>query len=67
MPASSVAQRKLFAIAEHHPDKLHKENKHMLGDMSKSQMHDYAATPEKGLPEHTKKDKAAKLKAIRGI
>ncbi len=57
MPAKSVAQRRLFAIAEHDPSKLFPENKRMLGDMSKSQMHDFAATKEKELPERVAKAK----------
>ena len=51
MPAKSIAQRQLMAIAEHHPNQLQSKNKKILGSMSKSQMHDYAATPEKDLPE----------------
>jgi hypothetical protein len=46
MPASSEAQRELFAIAEHHPEKLHKENKGLL-KLSHKQLHDFAST--KGL------------------
>ncbi len=63
MPATSIAQRRLFAIAEHSPSKL--KNKKILGSMDKEDMHDFAATPEKGLPEHSAKDKTAKLKALR--
>lgn len=63
MPATSKAQRQLFAIAEHQPDKL--KNKKVLGSMSKEDMHDFASTPEKGLPEHVAKEKSEKLKAIR--
>jgi hypothetical protein len=46
MPAVSDKQRKMMAIAEHHPSKLYKKNKAVLS-MSKKQLHDYAAT--KGL------------------
>ncbi len=46
MPAKSIAQRELFAIAEHAPEKLHKANRGLL-KMSKSQLHDFAST--KGL------------------
>jgi hypothetical protein len=49
MPAVSTAQRRLFAIAEHSPEKLHAENKGLL-KMSHQQLHDFAATPEKNLP-----------------
>jgi hypothetical protein len=51
MPAKSVAQRRLFAIAEHHPEKLNPVNRGLL-KMKKSQLHDFAATPEKGLPKY---------------
>ena len=55
MPAKSDAQRKLMAIAEHHPSALHKENRGVLS-MSHQQLHDFAAT--KGLK--AKKVKKAK-------
>lgn len=48
MPAKSISQRRLMAIAEHHPSKLYSRNKGVLS-MSKSQLHDFAATKEKGL------------------
>jgi hypothetical protein len=54
MPAKSVAQRKAIAIAEHAPNKLYDRNKGLLG-MTQGQMHDFAATPEKGLPQKKKK------------
>ena len=50
MPAKSIAQRRLMAIAEHDPGKLYKRNRGMLG-MSHEQLHDFAATPETNLPE----------------
>ena len=46
MPAVSEKQRRFMAIAEHHPGQLRGKKP----NMSKSQLHDYAATPEKGLP-----------------
>lgn len=49
MPALSIRQRRLMAIAEHHPDKLRPENRGVLR-MNHTQLHDYAATPERGLP-----------------
>lgn len=58
MPAKSEAQRKLMAIAEHHPEKVNPENRGVL-EMSKKDLHDFASTSEKGLPEHTKKKKSA--------
>lgn len=38
-----------MAIAEHHPEKLHKENRGLLS-MSHSQLHDFASTSESHLP-----------------
>lgn len=55
MPAKSKAQREAMAIAEHHPDELYPENKGMA-KMSHQQLHDFAATPEKKLPEHSHKE-----------
>lgn len=49
MPAVSQKQRMAIAIAEHHPDELYGRNKAMLG-MSHQQQHDFASTPQKGLP-----------------
>jgi len=51
MPAKSKKQRRLMAIAEHHPEKLYSKNKGVAKSMSKSQLHDFAATKEKGLPK----------------
>ena len=55
MPARSKAQRRLMGAAEHGADfpmaqKIRKS-------MSKSQMHDFAVTREKGLPRRVKKGK----------
>lgn len=47
-----------MAIAEHHPEQLNAKNKGLL-DMSHKQLHEFAATSEKGLPEHVG-DKARK-------
>ena len=58
MPAVSKAQRTAMAVAEHAPGKLYARNKGMLG-MSKSQLHDFAATKEKGLPQKVKSTKSA--------
>ncbi len=60
MPAVSVKQRKMMAIAEHHPSKLNPKNKGVLG-MKKSQLHEYAETSETDLPM-----KVAKAKKLRG-
>lgn len=51
MPSVSKAQQIAMAIAEHEPDKLYARNKG-LKDMSKGQLHDFAATPRKGLPRY---------------
>ena len=51
MPARSKAQRQAMAIAEHHPSELYSRNKG-LAKMSHSQLHDFAATKEKHLPEY---------------
>jgi len=48
MPAKSIKQRRLMAIAEHAPEKLFKKNKGIL-KMNKKQLHDFAKTPEKKL------------------
>ena len=59
MPATSVAQQKFMAICEHNP-------KHAAGkcpDMSKNEMHDYAATPTKGLPYKAKAAPGVSLKS----
>jgi hypothetical protein len=52
MPSVSDSQRKLMALAEHHPEKVHDENRGVL-KMSKRQLHDYAST--KGLKKKHKK------------
>jgi hypothetical protein len=54
MPAESKAQRIAMAIAEHHPEDLYPENKG-LAKMTHKQLHEFAETPEKGLPEHVHK------------
>jgi hypothetical protein len=46
--------RRATAIAEHDPEKLYKRNRAMLG-MTHEQLHDFAVTPEKDLPEKKKK------------
>jgi len=49
MPATSKKQRRMMAIAKHHPSKLYKRNRAVL-KMSKEELHEYAATKEKKLP-----------------
>jgi hypothetical protein len=51
MPAASKAQRRLMAIAEHHPEEVYAKNRGVL-KMSHGQLHDYAATKEKGMAKH---------------
>ena len=53
MPAVSRAQQIAMAIAKNNPSKLYARNRGMLA-MSPNQLHDYAATPRKGLPAHVK-------------
>lgn len=48
MPAVSIAQRQMMAIAKHHPEKLYKRNRAVLS-MAKSELHKFAVTKEKGL------------------
>jgi len=50
MPAVSKKQQQVMAIAEHNPSKLYSKNRGLLG-MTHTQLHDFAATPRKGLPE----------------
>lgn len=56
MPAKSRAQQEAMAIAEHSPGKLYAKNKGLL-KMSNNQLHDFAATKRKGLPQYTGKKK----------
>jgi hypothetical protein len=55
MPSVSKKQQEAMAIAiaEHAPDKLYSKNKGLL-KMSHTQLHDFAATKRKGLPERRK-------------
>lgn len=61
MPAVSRNQRIAMAIAEHHPEKLNKANRGLLS-MSRSQLHDFAATSERGLPKSLAGAKKRKVK-----
>ena len=54
MPAKSKKQRQAMAIAKHHPSKLYKRNRAMK-QMTKSQLHDFAKTKEKGLPTRVRR------------
>lgn len=53
MPSVSKKQQEAMAIAEHEPGKLYKKNKGLL-KMSHQQLHDFAATKRKGLPNVVK-------------
>lgn len=67
MPAVSQAQQRLMAMAEHDPQAVRKENRGVL-DMSHTQLHDYAATPRRGLPIRSEPSMArrALLSGMRG-
>jgi len=51
VPATSKAQQQFMAIAEHEPSKLRGKKP----NMTHQQLHDFAATPSKNLPEHAPK------------
>jgi len=55
VPAKSKAQQQAAAVAKHHPEKAKGAAKEMT-KMSKKQLHDFAATPSKNLPEHVSKE-----------
>jgi len=59
MPSVSKAQQEAMAIAEHEPEKLKGKNRGLL-KMTHSQLHDFAATKRKGLPEYAPKKGAKK-------
>jgi len=54
VPAKSQAQQRLFAVAEHDPDKLYPQNKR-LASLGKSKLHDFAATKRSSLPARVSK------------
>lgn len=56
MPSVSGAQQAVMAIAEHDPDKLKPKNRGILR-MTHKQLHEFAATPTKGLPTHVRAGK----------
>lgn len=61
MPAKSKAQQALMAIAEHNPNSLHGENRNVL-KMSHKQLHDFASTSKKNLPNKVSSKAAKKVK-----
>lgn len=64
MPAKSKKMRQAMSIAEHHPEKLYSRNKGML-KMSHGQLHDFASTPEKGLPNKVSAQKRFENKRMK--
>jgi hypothetical protein len=60
LPALSIKQRRAMAIAEHHPGKLMARNRGLLR-MTDQQLHEFADTPESGLPEKKRKPKTKRL------
>jgi len=58
MPAKSDKQRRMFAIAEHAPEKLHTEHRG-LQDLSHRQLHEFAAT--KGLQQKQQQQRVTQL------
>ena len=60
MPSVSKRQQEAMAIAEHEPGKLLPRNRGLL-KMSHKQLHDFAATSRKGLPESVKKMKSKEI------
>lgn len=64
MPSESQAQQRAMAIAEHDPGKLYAKNRGLL-KMSQSQLHDFSATPRKGLPKRAAKSDGSKKETKR--
>ena len=56
MPAVSRKQRIAMSIAEHNPKELYKRNQDMMR-MTQRQLHDYASTSERDLPEEARKNR----------
>ena len=52
-----------MAIAEHHPEEVRPENRGVL-KMSHQQLHDFASTPEKGLPHYVGKKKRLRFGGV---
>jgi hypothetical protein len=65
MPSVSVKQRKLMGLAEHHPDQVYSRNRGVLG-MNHQQLHDYASTKQKGLPDRVFRSKLKRATGRRG-
>jgi hypothetical protein len=65
VPALSKKQRRAMAIAEHRPDELYAKNRGLL-QMTKLQLHEFADTPERGLPDVKKKRRSKVASAMMG-
>ena len=65
MPAKSIAQQRLMAIAKHSPSKVYSKNKSVLG-MSKESLGDFASTSLKGLSQKVKDGKNVLAKIAGG-
>jgi len=63
MPSVSKKQQMAMAIAEHDPSKLDAKNKGLLA-MTHKQLHDFAHTKRKGLPEKAPSRKDRWKKAL---
>ena len=59
MPAKSKAQQRFMAIAEHHPEQLRGPKP----DMTHAQLHEFAATSTRNLPQH--KSGLARLASVK--
>lgn len=62
MPATSEAQRRAMAIAEHHPSELYGRNRGLL-EMTQKQLHDFASTKETNLPHYVETKPAKRARA----
>ena len=66
MPARSIAQQRLMAIAKHSPSKVLPENKGVLG-MSKKSLGDFASASLKGLPKKVRRTENILAQMMRGV
>lgn len=64
MPARSKKQRRMMAIAEHHPSELYSKDKG-AASMSHEQLHEFASTKEAKLPEHRSKKHHERSEKVR--
>lgn len=66
MPAVTEKQRKMMAIAEHHPSKLFKRNKGVL-KMGKAKLSEFASKAKSDLPRHKNMIKSLLEGGVEGI